>query len=382
MDFRVLGPMEVLHRGRLLPLGGRRLRALLAILLVHSGEVVTADRLIEELWGADAPPSAAKLLHVYVSRLRKSLDGGPSDPISTTAGGYVLHVEPGALDSERFLTLAADGRRALAEGEPERAAAILDDALALWRGPAFVDVAYASFAQNEIARLEEARLAALEDRIDAELAQGLHGGIVGDVQALLAEHPLRERLAAQLMLSLYRSGRQADALEVFQRTRRLLVDELGLEPGGALRGLQEAILRQDPELQAPPAAVPAPAAPAARRRLPVAGATLLGIAAIAAVAVLLAHGGAAGPPVEPNSVAGIDPRTGRVVASVPVGVRPDVLSVGDGALWVANLDDDSVSRIDLPARQVVRTIPTMEAPAGLAAGAGGCGWQAPTDRCG
>src|SRR5579884_3103756 len=165
MDFRVLGPMEVLHRGRLLPLGGRRLRALLAILLVHSGEVVTADRLIEELWGADAPPSAAKLLHVYVSRLRKSLDGGPSDPISTTAGGYVLHVEPGALDSERFLTLAADGRRALAEGEPERAAAILDDALALWRGPAFVDVAYASFAQNEIARLEEARLAALEDRI-------------------------------------------------------------------------------------------------------------------------------------------------------------------------------------------------------------------------
>lgn len=373
----MLGPMEALDRGRLLPLGGRRQRALLALLLLHRDEVVTTDRLIDELWGERPPANAAKVLHVYVSRLRKSLhDGDPagtsSELLLTTAGGYRLHVEPGALDSQRFLELAADGRRALAAGDPDRAAALLDEALSLWRGLAFADVAYEPFVQSEIARLEESRLGALEDRLEADLARGRDAAAVGELQALLADNPLRERLAAQLMLALYRSGRQAEALEVFQRTRKTLVDELGLEPGEQLRGLQEAILRQDPELR--PRGAPPPASvsrPRGRVRGLAVATALVSVLGVAALVVLLTRGSAAATRIEPNSVAAIDPRTGRLLGSVAVGSRPAALSFGDGALWVANLDDESVSRIDPHTRRVVRTIPTGESPAGLAAGRGG-----------
>jgi YVTN family beta-propeller protein len=384
MEFRVLGPMEASHRGRLLPLGGRRQRALLAILLLHAGELVPTDRLIDELWGERAPEGASKLLRVYVSRLRKALDGagleGPSrDLLVTAAGGYVLHVEPGALDSRRFLALAEDGRQALAEGDPDQAADKLSEALALWRGPAFVDLQYVSFAQSEVARLEEARLVALEDRIESDLARGRHRGLVGELRTLVGEHPLRERLAAQLMLALYRSGRQAEALGVYQLIRRTLVDELGLEPGEELRTLQEAILRQDATLQAPARAVQssadteATAGPkaATRRRATIGAGGVLGVAGVLSGALLLAHGHSVGPSRQPNSVAAIDPATNRVVADVPVGSRPAALSFGDGALWVANLDDNSVSRINPGTREVVRTIATAQQPAGVAAGAGG-----------
>ncbi len=382
MEFRVLGPMEASHRGRLLPLGGRRQRALLAILLVHAGEVVPTDRLIDELWGERAPESASKLLRVYVSRLRRALDGGGQagssrDLLVTAAGGYVLHVEPGALDSRRFLALAEDGRRALSDGDPDLAADKLSEALALWRGAAFADLQYVSFAQSEIARLEEARLAALEDRIDSDLVRGRHRGLVGELRTLVGEHPLRERPAAQLMLALYRSGRQAEALEVYQLIRRTLVDELGLEPSGELRTLQEAILRQDPALQLPAQAAESPpevgvrvGSKAATRPRATIGAGLLGVAAVLAGALLLANGHS-GPSGQPNSVAAIDPATDRMVADVPVGSRPAALSFGDGAVWVANLDDNSVSRIDPRTREVVRTIATAQQPAGIAAGAGG-----------
>jgi DNA-binding SARP family transcriptional activator len=223
MDDRILGPVEAFHRGRL-PLGGRRQRALLAILLLHANEVVSSDRLIDELWGEGAPPNAAKMLHVYVSRLRKALDRegrerSSRDVLVTEAGGYLLHVEPGELDVRRFEALVEEGRRALAENAADRAAVRLREALALWRGPALADLAYERFAHSETARLEEARLAAVEDRIEADLACGRHGGLVGEIAALLGEHPLRERLAGQLMLALYRSGGQAEALEVYRRAR-------------------------------------------------------------------------------------------------------------------------------------------------------------------
>jgi DNA-binding SARP family transcriptional activator len=239
--FRILGPLEVVEGDLPLSLGGPRQRALLAILLLRANEVVSTDRLADQLWGETPPPSAAKAIQVYVSKLRKELG---ENRLLTRAPGYVLIVEPSELDLGRFEQLVANARRA----DPHDAAAVLREALGLWRGEPLADLEYEAFAQAEISRLEELRLAVLEERIDADLASGRHRETLGELEALVAAHPLRERLAGQLMLSLYRSGRQAEALDVYHRTRQVLVDEIGLEPNPALQRLEKAILNQDASL--------------------------------------------------------------------------------------------------------------------------------------
>jgi DNA-binding SARP family transcriptional activator len=244
-DFRVLGPLEVLDSGRSIGLGGLRQRTLLVLLLLRANEAVSRDRLIDDLWGAEPPATAANSLAALVARLRRAL---PVDLLLTTPGGYELRIEPEALDLHRFERLVEEGGSALAAAEPNRAAELLRSALSLWRGPALVDFAYEAFAQPVIVRLEELRLAALESRIDADLALGRHLDLVGELQGLLLEHPLRERLRGQLMLALYRSGRQAEALEAYRHGRQVFVEELGIEPGPALQELEGAILRQDPQL--------------------------------------------------------------------------------------------------------------------------------------
>ena len=215
------------------------------MLLLHPNEVVPADRLIDELWGEDSPEDAAAALRVNVSRLRKAL---AQDVLTTRSPGYVIRVEPDELDLHRFERLVDEGRSLLARGLAADASERLRDALALWRGPALADFAYESFAQAAIARLEEIRLAAVELRIDADLALGRHDELVGEIEALVAEHPLREHLRMYLMTALYRSGRQAEALDAYQDARRALVDELGIDPSPALQELERAILRQDSSL--------------------------------------------------------------------------------------------------------------------------------------
>jgi DNA-binding SARP family transcriptional activator len=241
MEFRLLGPLEVAEQGRLLSLGGVKPRSLLALLLLHANRVVSTERLIDELW-PDAPPSsAAKCITVYVSGLRKQLGQGR---LITRAPGYLMQVDRSELDLACFEQLLRDARGA----DPAGAAQILDQALALWRGPALADLAYEPFAQTPVARLEELRLVALEQRIDADLACARHMELVGELEVLVMEHPLRERLRCQLMLALYRSGRQAEALDAYQQARRTLSEELGLEPGVELKRLETAILQQDPAL--------------------------------------------------------------------------------------------------------------------------------------
>jgi DNA-binding SARP family transcriptional activator len=248
MDFRLLGPLEVVsEHDQPIALGGVKQRSVLAALLLQANEVVSTDRLIDQLWGAAPPATAAKSIQVYVSRLRKALGEGR---LSTHGHGYLLRAEPEELDLARFEQLAGEARRAA----PEGAARKLREALALWRGPALADLAYERFAQVEIARLEEMRLAVLEQRIDADLACGRHAELVGELEALVARHPLRERLRCQLMLALYRSARQAEALEAYRAARRELQEELGLDPSTELRQLEQAILRQDAALDLPPKA--------------------------------------------------------------------------------------------------------------------------------
>ena len=245
MQFRILGPLEVAERDVTRPLGGVKQRAVLAILLLHRGEVLSGERLIEELWGEHAPATAAKVLQAYISRLRKAVGG---DVLLTRGRGYVLSPAAGEVDLDEFERLAADGRAGLAGGDAASAAARLREALGLWRGPPLSDFTYEAFAQGEIARLEEARMAALEERIDADLALGRHDRLVPELELLAREHPLRERLCAQRMLALYRAGRQAEALRAYGDSRRILIDQLGIEPGRELRVLHQAIVGQDQRL--------------------------------------------------------------------------------------------------------------------------------------
>jgi DNA-binding SARP family transcriptional activator len=283
LEFRILGPLEVTEHDRPVALGGPRQRALLAILLLHRREVVSIDRLIDELWGERPPATAAKTLQVYVSHLRKALGNGA---LVTRGGGYVLTAEPEQVDEERFGDLAAEAGQRLADDDAKGARELLGTALGLWRGEPLADLAYEPFAQAFIARAQDERLAALEDRVEADLALGRHRAVVGELETLVGQHPSRERLLAQLMLALYRSGRQADALAVYRAGRRALQDELGLEPGPELRMLERQILEQDPVLDARSPRPAALAGHASRGRVLLAvGGGMLLAAVVAAVAV-------------------------------------------------------------------------------------------------
>jgi DNA-binding SARP family transcriptional activator len=244
VDFRILGPLEVHHDGRAVPLPGARQRELLALLLLDAGRVISTERLMDDLWGDDQPTAGRTALRVRVSQLRKAL---PGDVLVTRPTGYALQVERDELDLWRFERRLAEGERAL-RSDPQRAVESLTGALAEWRGRPLADLAYAPWAQAPVVRLEELRAAALELRVEAELALGHHGRLVGELQALVAEHPLREHLWAQLMTALYRDGRQAEALAAYRQARARLVEEIGIEPGPQLQQLEARILAQDPEL--------------------------------------------------------------------------------------------------------------------------------------
>ena len=244
MEFRILGPLEVLDGDRVLEVFGQRQRNVLALLLLHGNQVVSSGRLIEELWPEEASESHAGALQASVSRLRKALGPG-AELLVTLPTGYVIKLDSEQLDLERFERLVRDA----ADAEPQEAAERLREALALWRGSPLADFVYEPFAQAAIGRLEEVHLLAVEMRVDADLALGRHAALVAELDALAAEHPLRERLRGQLMLALYRSGRQAEALAAYQAARRTLVDDLGIEPSAALQELERAMLRQDPALE-------------------------------------------------------------------------------------------------------------------------------------
>ncbi len=337
----------------MLSLGSGRQLALVGLLLLHRNEVVSTERLVDELWGESPPPTAGKIVRNSVSLLRKEL----GERLVTRPAGYLLRVEPGELDAERL-------ERAVEDGSLEQ----LNAALALWRGAPLAQLAYQSFAQREIARLEELHLTAVEARIEAELELGREGNLVSELETLVREHPLRERLRGQLMLALYRSGRQSEALAAYQDARRALNAELGLEPGPELQRLQKAILIQDETLDAPARAVTT----ASRCRgglLIVAGALLLLAGGIAAAAVeLTGRSGVHGlSSVAANSVGVIDPKTNRIVAQIPVGAAPTRLALAGDAAWILTYGDNSVSRIATKRRIVQRTVALPGPPSGIAA---------------
>jgi DNA-binding SARP family transcriptional activator/ABC-type branched-subunit amino acid transport system substrate-binding protein len=379
VEFRILGPLEVSDKGRLVDIGSPRQCALLALLLLHANEVVSRDRLIDELWGEKPPATAVKTVQAYVSRLRAALHGrGPPSEngrLETRGHGYLLKVEPGELDVDHFQGLLEDARRALAHGKPERAAEGLREALALWRGPALADLTYEGFARAELARLAELHVSALEDRVEADLALGRHAALVGELEGLVASFPLRERLRGQLMLALYRSGRQAEALQIFQQYRRELAEELGLKPSEGLRRLERKILEQDPGL-APPERATRPRLAPTRARLPprllAIGALVLATAIVAAVFQLVREGGAepvVGDAREGPGAGALDPRTGALLASIPLGTAPSTIAVGEGSVWVLDANDRTISRIDPTERARVRTFSTASTPTDLAVGA-------------
>jgi len=338
------------------------------------------------------------MLQVLVSRLRAAMEADGAGRVLVTAPpGYRIHIENGQLDLRRFEALVAEGRSALSS-DPDRAARVFREALSIWRGSPLADIAQEPFAQLAIPRLEELQLLVLEDRVDADLALGRHGELVGELRDLVAQNPLRERLRAQLMLALYRSGRQAEALEVYRETRVTLVDELGIEPGPELRRLEAAILRQDPTLEStagsvrPAAAQPVPGAtndgespehpPApdatppgvgrgSRRRRTV----LLGVAAVLAVISLVAAlvvipRGDRAVHVVPNSVAVFDPSTEAVVQDVPVGTSPGPIAVGSGSAWVGNQRDHTITRLSLRTMRPVKTWGLPDVPVSVSTGDG------------
>jgi len=405
--FAILGPLEVKRGATPVRIGGPKQRALLALLLCHANRVVSRDHLIDELLNDQPAGPAERILRVQVSRLRKALadgDTGTEPRLLARPPGYVLRVTPGELDLHAFDHRAAAGRQALADGDPDRAAALLREAESLWRGRPLADLESESFARLEVQRLEALRLVVVEDRIEAELATGRHTALCSELGQLVAEHPLRERLREQLMLALYRSGRQADALESYRAVRALLVHELAVEPSPQLRQLQLAILAQDPDLDlprpvtrsgtAPLREVPAgPAAPgegyseaaehAGRgRHTRWAGLALAAAAVLAVLAVLvpLPRHATATMPVNANLLALISPADGTVRATVPLRGPPADVAAAPGSLWAAEAAAHQVVRIDTKRRAVTATIPVGTAPSRIIVGGGQVWVLDPADR--
>jgi len=344
----------------------------LGTLLLRANRIVSADALVDALWGERPPESAANTVQGYVSRLRKLLSNGEGQIIRYRPPGYVLQVEAEQVDSHRFERLMLEATQARAKDDLETAGATLREALALWRGAPLADIVLNSFVEPELRRLEELRLTALEEWIELKLTLGRPADVVAELEALVAEHPLRERLRGELMLALYRSGRQSDALEVHRDGRRRLVEELGIEPGRALRELERAILSQDASLETPlPLTQERPmrgAAGSRRRRLVTAGAALAAGGAITALAVGLT-GHSSGMTVPPNAIGVIDPGTNQITDAVHAGTGPSAIAVGEGAVWVANRDDKTVAKLN-PRTHELQAIPVDGTPSGIAAGRG------------
>src|SRR3954447_11512667 len=359
MQYRILGPLVVASQDRQLPLGPLKDRTVLGVLLLHANEVVPRQRLIDELWGESPPPTAVKAVNGYVWQLRKALGGNGSCPIATRQPGYLIEVEDGELDAQQFSVLTAEARARASATEFEEASAIYSEALSLWRGRALSGIELESVGRHELERLDEERIVALMDRTDCDLALGRHDDLVGELDVLVAQHPLRERLYAQQMLALYRSGRQADALRAYHRARTSLVDELALEPGPALQRLERGILNHDPSLQTPAGTahrngVETPAAPDARdeqRRPRKTRRVVIGLALGLALAAGLVAAGLAGRDAKQvaltttgSAVLVVDPGTGDVDARIPLSRRPIASASGDQSLWLAGADG-TVTRV-------------------------------------
>jgi ABC-type transport system substrate-binding protein/DNA-binding SARP family transcriptional activator len=395
--FRVLGPLEVWFDGAPVKIGGARQRALLAMLLLNANRVVSREQLIDELLNDARPESADHTLRVQVSRLRSvvNLPGAQGPRLVGQAPGYRLRVDSGELDLDVFEHLVAQAHRATHGGDHELAASTLREAEALWRGEPLADLGAKPFAQIEIERLAEMRFVATEDRIDAELALGRHRRLVPELERMVAEHPLRERVRAQAMLALYRSGRQAEALAAYRTGRSQLVDQLGVEPGPALRELERGILQQDAALDLPsnvsprpsgepPAgdgqAVVAPSAPAPGRRRRVRRWATAGVAvAIATIAAFLVTA-ALGPESDRalqlgrslagDGVALVSPADGAIKATVALRAAPSDMAAGFGSLWVTQASAGEVVRIDPGGHLIVATIPVGAGPSRVVAGGG------------
>jgi ABC-type transport system substrate-binding protein/DNA-binding SARP family transcriptional activator/streptogramin lyase len=382
MEFRLLGPLEVCSDGEPIALAGPKQRAILTILLLDANQVVPRARLLAEVWGERAPGSEHSL-DVQISRLRKALgSAGEGNALMRRGRGYFLRVEDGSLDLARFEQRITAGQQALAEGRPAAAAGLLNDGLGLWRGDPLAEFADRAFAAAELGRLKELRLAALEARVEADLALGREAAIIGDLESLVHANPYRERFRAQLMLALYRAGRQAEALAVYADTRRLLIDELGIEPGEQLRELHGAVLAQDPGLRpAGPAwnesagtGGPRVMRPGTPRRPGWRRSALLSAAGlVAALAGTLIPGNpspAAGPAaIQPGSVAFIDAQSGRLVGDVPAGPSVGFIRAGLGSVW--ELEDSGVLlQIDPRTRHLTDSIAVGVSPGDVAVGAG------------
>ena len=372
VTFRVLGPLEALLDGQRVDLSSRRERALLGALLLQVGEVASIETLIDSVWGEQAPASARHMVHEYVSRLRSEL-GDPS-VITTRAPGYTIDRDACELDATRFAELLRSARSEVAVDQLDQALKAFDQALGLWRGDALADVELEGDARSAAARLDDERRAARSGRFDVALALGQHKALVPDLERAVAAEPLDEHLLLQLMTALYRSGRQADALARYREGRQRLVHELGIEPGGELRELEQAILRHDPGLgaaspEAPLAPARTAASPRRWRRIGW-GAAVVAIVgtttAVIAMNLVKAHRGTAAR-VDGNAVAVVDAASAQLLGSVPVDSRPTAIAYGAGSIWVASPDARSLARISPSSRRVVASVP-LEGPAqGLAA---------------
>src|SRR4051812_2569790 len=346
VDLRLLGPLELRLGDGPVELGPRKQRAVLAMLALEAGRTVSADHLSQGLWGDEPPASAPKMIQLYVSHLRRAIDGDGAQ-IVTRGRGYELQINGGEVDAIRFECL-------LGEHRPR-------EALALWHGEALADLADEPFAAPAIRRLDDLRLRASETAIDADLEAGRHADVIGELEQLVTEQPLREHFHAQRMLALYRSGRQSEALAAYRDARTGLVEQIGVEPGAELRALHEQVLGQDPALDLPAAPEPVPALaprPPPRRRtrrlLVAAAAVLLaGIAAFGLIRVLEPEGL---PGIDEDSVGVIDAGGDRITAQYSVGRAPGAVTAGGGSVWVANQLDATVSRLRGPDDPVV-TIP-------------------------
>lgn len=374
MRFAILGPVDVSLDGRSVALGGLKQRALLAILLLHRNQAVSRDRLIDALWGSRPPPSAEQSLDAYLYRLRKVLG---RDRLRRQTAGYTLRVEPGELDVDRFEILVASAARATGAGDAAGAADDLRAALAIWRGPALADVLFEPFAGADARQLEERRLDALEERIDADLKLGRGLELVPELERLVADNPFRERLLAALMLSLYQAARQADALAAFQAARHRLADELGLNPGPELRELERRILQHDPTLAGPHRLVRTRRSHL-RRILVAAGAAAAVMGA--AVGAWLGSGAASTPPALAAGVSRLlafDPSSGRRAGTTALAGAPGAITTSAGSVWVADPNGGAVSRVDPTSGAVVDRILVGGQPGSLVSG-GGSIWVAST----